>query len=436
MTAPTRPAGYTDDVSFFNSIIAATDEHITDLWWPSSINIYSQMRTDPQLAAVLAACGLPIRRATWQVDGAGCKARATRLVADGLGLPVAERDDRPSGARVRGVTWAEVNRLALLDMVYGHFPFEEWYVIDPSASPATRLAGLLELMPATIAEVDTARDGSLKSITQVGAPKDNPPIPANHLLWFARDREGAAWQGRSILRPAYAAWVLKREMLRAHATGSRRFNHGVPTVVWDPGSDPTPAQLADAHAYASAARVGDQSGGSLPPGAHLELVGLTGGVPDTLSFIRYLDQQMSRMALAGMLDLGETPNGSRALGAEFVDLFLLALQAHADEHAAAVTRQTVARLVAYNWGEAEPVPQVVAADVGSKREVTVEALQLLLASGAVHSDPGLERWVRSEWRLPVVEEVPPMPTPPVLGGASAPPGGAAVPPPSGDASGG
>lgn len=429
MTAPTRPAGYTDDATFFATILGATDEQVTDLWWPSSVHVYSQMRTDPQLAAVLAACTLPIRRATWQVDGAGCKARATRLVADSLGLPVAGKEDRPSGARVRGVTWGEVNRLGLLDLVYGHAPFEEWYEIDPASSPSTRLAGLLQLMPQTIADIATTRSGDLDSITQVGAPKDNPPIPASHLLWFARDREGAAWQGRSILRPAYAAWVLKREMLRAQAIGHRRFNHGVPTVHWDVGSDPTPAQIADAAAYAQAARAGDQAGGSPPPGAHLELVGITGNVPDTLAFTRYLDQQMSRMALAGMLDLGETPNGSRALGAEFVDLFLLALQAHADEHAATVTRQTVARLVAYNWGEAEPVPQVVAADVGSKREVTAEALQLLLTSGAVHSDPGLERWVRSEWRLPVVEQVPPMPTPPA-------PGGAPVPTPGGNASGG
>lgn len=404
--APIRPVGYSDDTSFFTSIIAATDETITDLWWPNSIHVYSQMRTDPQLAAVLAACMLPIRRATWQVDGAGCKARATRLVADSFGLPVAGRNDRLSGARVRGVTWAEVNRLALLDLVYGHAPFEEWYDIDPAAAPTTRLAGLLQLMPATIADIDVTRTGELASIVQVGAPKDNPPIPASHLLWFAREREGAAWQGRSILRPAYAPWMLKREMLRAQAIGHRRFNHGVPTIRWEPGSDPSPGQMAETAAYSQKARAGDQAGGALPPGAFLELVGITGNVPDTLAFTRYLDQQMSRMALAGMLDLGETPNGSRALGAEFVDLFLLALQTYADEHAAAVTRQTVARLVAYNWGEGEPVPRIVTADVGSKREVTAEALQLLLAAKAVTPDPGLERWVRSEWRLPVLETVP------------------------------
>jgi len=402
VTAPARASGHVDDSALFGAILADVFEQVADLDWPASISTYGQMRLDPQLAAVLAAVALPIRRATWQVDPAGCRPEAVALVADGLGLPVAGADDVPTGARVRGVTWTEVSRLALLDTVYGHMPFQEWYDI---VGGQARLAGLMQLMPTTIAAINVHRDGTLDTVEQYGPPKDNPPIPAAHLLWFAREREGSAWQGRSLLRPAYAAWLLKREMLRAHAIGNRRFNHGVPSVVWERGSDPTPAQLAEAAKYAQAARAGDQAGGSLPPGAHLELVGITGGVPDTLAFIRFLNQEMSRMALAGMLDLGETPNGSRALGAEFIDLFLLALQAHADEHAATVTRQTVARLVGYNFGEDEPVPAVVVADVGSKREVTAEALQMLLASGAVGPDPALERWVRSEWRLPVRETV-------------------------------
>lgn len=403
MTAPTFARGYADEQVWMASVVAATDELITDVMWPTSVGTYAQMRHDPQLTAVLEAVTLPVLRATWQVDPAGAKSRAVRLVADSFGLPVAGRDDKPTGARTSGVIWATVNRLSLLDNVYGHLGMEEWYEV---AGGVTRLAGLMELMPATIAEMKVNRDGTLRSVEQHGAPRDNPPIPANHLLWFTRQREGAAWQGRSLLRPAFGCWVLKREMWRAHAIGNRRFSHGVPTVRWEPGADPTPAQMAQASGYAQAARAGDTAGGSLPPGAFLELVGLSGGVPDTLAFIKYLDQQMSRMALAGMLDLADTPNGSRALGAEFVDLFMLALQAHADEHASQVTSQTVARLVGYNWGAAEPVPRVVCADVGSNREVTAEALQHLLVSGAVHPDPALERWVRSEWRLPLVEEVP------------------------------
>jgi hypothetical protein len=396
VTAPTSVHGFVDDGPFFGHVLSDATETIPDLTWPTSVQTYAQMRRDPQLTAVLKALSLPIRRATWQVDPRGARPEATRLVADGLGLPVAGADEGPTGARVRGVRWAQHCRLALLDLVFGHLPFAERYDITDKA----RLVSLSERMPQTIAEIDVSADGDLTSITQIGSPTDNPPIPAQYLLWYSHEREGSAWQGTSVLRPAYAPWLLKREMLRAHAIGNRRFNHGVPSVEWTPGADPTPAQVAAAQAYASAARAGDQSGGSLPPGAHLVLTGITGSVPDTLAFIRYLDQQMSRMALAGMLDLGETPNGSRALGAEFVDLFLLTLQAHADSHAEDVTGQTAARIVAYNWGEDEPVPAVVVSDVGSKREVTVEAIQSLVTSGALEPDPALDAWIRREWRIP------------------------------------
>jgi hypothetical protein len=398
VSAPTSLLGYVDDGPWYQQVLVDASEQVPDLHWPTSVTTYARMRHDPQIAAVLKALTLPIRQATTQINPLGARPDAVQLVADGLGLPVMDSTTARTSARVKGVRWADHERLSLLDLVYGHMPFAEQYEI----TDRTRLVRLSERMPVTVRSIQIDRDGDLAGIRQWATSGQTipPEIPAAQLLWYAHDREGSAWHGQSILRPAYAAWMLKREMLRAHAIGNRRFNHGVPTVRWDPGSDPTPAQVADAAAYASAARAGDQSGGSLPPGAHLELVGISGGVPDTLGFIEYLDQQMSRMVLAGMLDLGQTKNGSRALGAEFVDLFLLTIQALADDHASTVTAQTAARIVAYNFGDDEPVPAVEVSDVGSKREVTVEALQGLIGSGALEPDPELDAWLRREWKLP------------------------------------
>lgn len=429
MPAPTSNLGYVDDLGFFGAIVADATELIPDLTWPASVTTYSHMRRDPQLAAVLKAVSLPIRRATWQVDPAGASDEAVRLVADGLGLPVKDVEYQPSGARVRGVRWAELCRLSLLSLVWGHMPFEETY--DVSDGKTARLKALSERMPSTIQTIEVDGAGGLLQIEQVGQPGNTGrAIPASRLLWYSHEREGSAWQGTSLLRPAYAPWLLKREMLRAHAVGNRRFNHGVPSVEWAATADPTPAQMAQAQQYASASRAGDQAGGALPPGAHLVLAGITGSVPDTLGFVRYLDQQMSRVALAGMLDLGETPNGSRALGAEFVDLFLLTIQALADELAETVTCQTAARIVEYNFGADALVPYVCVADVGSKREVTAEAIQLLITSGAVEPDPALDAWIRREWQLPerATPWVVPIQKAPSSSGTAVEPGAADPPP--------
>lgn len=380
-------------------------EVIPDLTWPQSVQTYARMRHDPQLAAVLAAYTLPLRRATWSVDPAGCSDEVVQVVADDLGLPILGADAEPGPARRRGVRWADHLRLALLSLVYGHMVFERRYEIRGGLA---RLVNLGERMPHTITAIDLNKDGSVASIQQdvTGGQK----IPGDRLVWYANEREGANWTGRSILRAAYGAWLLKHEVWRVHATSIRRFGMGVPSVEAPAGA--TPAQMAEAQRLASAMRVGDQSGVGLPPGFKLNITGMTGSVPDALEFVRYLDEQMAKQALAGLLDLGQTRNGSRALGESMLDLLLLSLQALAEEIAVTATSGhpgmpgIVTNLVDLNWGEDEPAPRIVVSDVGSRQEVTAEAIGQLLTTGAISPDPELEAYVRKAWNLPQRAEGP------------------------------
>ncbi|WP_051864898.1 phage portal protein family protein [Streptosporangium roseum] len=403
VSAPTRDIGGLD-AGLFGYLYADLQELIPDLAWPTSVQTYARMRHDPQLAAILAAYTLPIRRATWAVDPAGCRDEVVQLVADDLGLPILGADRTPGSARRRGVRWAEHLRLALLSLVYGFMPFERRYAIVDGRA---RLVNLGERMPHTVRAIDLHRDGTLKSISQEHAA--GGPIPAARLLWYAHEREGAAWTGRSIMRASYGAWLLKHETWRVHATSIRRFGMGVPSVEAPAGA--TPAQVAEAQRLASAMRAGDTAGVGLPPGFRLAITGMTGSAPDAMEFIRYLDQQMSRSALAGLLDLGETRNGSRALGDTMLELFFLSLQAVADEIADTATRGTSVNIVDLNWGEDEAAPRIVATDVGERHEVNAEALQALIASGAITPDDGLEAYIRNAWRLPQRVVAPPAPEP-------------------------
>ena len=398
-TAPTRTLGHVDDAAF-GALLADALEHVEDCQWPASVNTYAIMRRDPQLAAVLAAYTLLIRRASWTIDPAGCRPEVARLVADDLGLPVAGAD-RPSAARVRGVSWRQHLRQALESLTFGHMAFE---LQADTSSGRARLAGLWERQPWTITQILVdPKTGALDGITQEGGRSralDVPQIPADRLAFYANDRNGANWAGVSLLRPAYGAHLIKREMQRVLATSNRRFGMGVPTIEWANGTNPTPAQMSEAQRAVTAARVGDQAGLTLPPGASLVLRGLDGSVPATLEFLKWLDSQMSGMALARFMDLGDSPNGSRALGETFTELFTLAVQSVADDIADTATRHVAARLVDWNWGLGEPVPAVRCSDVRSRREVTAEALKTLLDAGALSTDPALEEYVRREWRLP------------------------------------
>lgn len=413
---PTALAGYTD-YSTWGFALTDALEHVPTLMFPASVPVYAEMRRDPQLAAVLAGITLPIRRATWQVDPTGCRPEVARLVADDLGLPVAG-NDTPSAARVYGVSWQEHLRQALLHLTFGFYGFE---MLADTSSGQARLVGLYERVPATVAYIHSTRSGDFGGISQLLRPDDNgaPEITPDRLVWYCHDREGAAWHGTSIMRPGYASWLVKQSLRRVLAISNERFGTGVPTVEWDPGVIPTQEQMAAAQRAASAARVGETAGLAMPPGARLVLKGLVGGAPNTLDALRWLDQQISGMVLSRWMDLGSSQTGSRALGESFIDTFLLAIASLAEDIASVATRQIAARIVAWNWGLSEPVPQVTVSDVGTRHEVTADALNALLQSGALQADPQLEEWVRRTYRLPPRDPNVPWAPPPRKGAGGA-----------------
>lgn len=389
--APQSASGYMSDFQKFSSAMTDVLETIPTLAWPESVHTYGKMRTDPQLTAVLNAYTLPLRAAPKYVHPAGCRAEVVQLVSDDLGLPILGADKEPGPARRRGVDFDEHFRVALLCLIYGHMPFAQQYEIRDGKA---RLVELAERMPTTITDILTTDDGKLDGVLQFG---EKEIIPARNLVWYAHEREGSAWQGRSMLRPAYGAWLLKHEMWRVLATSNDRFGMGVPWVEAPLGA--TDGQIQEAALMTSQMRSGQYSGAALPFGFKFHLDGMSGGAPNTLDFIRYLDSQMAQMALASVLNLDASPNGSRALGDTFVNLMLTALNAVGKQMSSVLTALAV-QMVTYNWGEDEPVPRIVIGDVGSRPEVTAEAIMGLLSAGAISADPELERWARERWNMP------------------------------------
>jgi hypothetical protein len=397
--APTgRLVGYTDLNAYNQFADVDPTEHLGDLLFPQSVLTYSQMRRDPQLAAVLAGISLPIRRATWAIDPTGCDPVVAKRVADDMGLSLVGEDD-PGPARLRGMSWPEHLRTALLSLVYGFYGYE--LLADVSSGQA-RLVNAYQRTPSTIVFIHSLPNGDFGGISQLYHPDtlEQAEIGPERMVWYALDVEGSAHHGNSILRPGYSSWLIKQELRRVLATSNRRWGTGVSTVRALPGTSPTPEQMAAAAQMAQAARAGDTAGGAVPPGFVMEILGMQGSAPNTIEALRWVDQQMSGMVLSRWMDLGSSQTGSRALGEAFIDTFLLSIQSLADHMADTATRQIAARLVAWNEGVDQPVPRVTVADVGSRHEVTADALNALMQSGALSADPQLEEWVRRTYRLP------------------------------------
>jgi hypothetical protein len=317
------------------------------------------------------------------------------------------------------VTWDDHLRLALLMLPFGHSPFAIRYDVvgDPLRA---KLAELSERLPQTITDIDVNNDGSLKGIYQASYTANGKPklIPAKNLLWYAHEREGAAWQGQSMIRESYGPWLLKHEMWRVMAQSSRRFGMGVPTVTAPARS--TPADVLRAGEVAAGYRAGDQSGVGLPDGFKFDLTGLSGSVPDTLGFVRYLDAQIAQSVLASVLNLDSSSNGSRALGETMIGLLQMSWVAVAGEVTGPATSMNV-QMVDYNWGEDEPAPSIICTDI-TRPEVTSEAIAALVTCGALTPEIGMENDLRVRYQLPIIDErpAPTQVTPPTGTPADAP----------------
>jgi Protein of unknown function (DUF935) len=389
------------------------DETTPELRWPSSVQVYDQMRSqDAQVASVLRAVTLPVRRTPWRIDPAGARARVVQLVADDLGLPIVGKPPKPQPRTRDRFSWQEHLREALLMLPFGHMYFEQVYRIDEGGARA-RLRKLAPRMPKTIEQVNVAADGGLISIRQYAtttAGQPQPAIPVDRLVAYIHDREGGNWLGRSLLRPAYKHWLIKDRLLRVQAQTIERNGMGVPLYKGAPDE----ADLTKGSAMAQAWRAGEAAGAAVPNGADLVLRGVEGQLPDANPAIRYHDEQIARAVLAHFLNLG-TQTGSWALGTTFADFFTLSLQTLAQQVAETATQHIVEDLVDVNFGPDEPAPQIVFDEIGSRQAATAAAIKQLYDAGALHPDERMREFIRQQYGMPAEEpdtaEPAPTPTP-------------------------
>jgi hypothetical protein len=363
--------------SIYGQLVDMVLEYVPDLTWPLSIRTFARMRWDPTLQSALKAYTLPIRRASWALDpDPGCRPEvvAVRRRPDGPATARRRRQAWP-GSPPRRVSWADHLRLSLLDLTFGHMPFERTYDVRSDGGQARLDVSLQERMPQSLAAINVANrrvaevDPQNRGVGQQG----DPEITAQNLLWYAHDREGASWTGQSLLRPAYAAWLLKDETWRVHATSRPPVRDGRPAVSGGPargdpgagrgGAARSPPRSAPATSPASAARrVPPRAAGHhrLGPGrARVHLLPRPADVTDGPDRAPRPGRHPERLPGARRLVPRPVP---------------LRLQAIADE----TPRPPPADrdpLVDVNYGEDEPAPRIVSATSASTRSPRTRSLR-------------------------------------------------------------
>ena len=411
MVLPESEKGYAHGSQGFWADLS--DEETAELLWPKNIGVYDRMRRqDAQVVSVLRAMTLPIRRTKWRVDPNGAKPEVARQVADDLGLPLDGEEEAPILRTRDRFSWPEHLRLALLMLPFGHSVFEQVYRIDDKGLARLRKLGWRP--PKTISRIDVAPDGGLVAIYQHGnsaTGNKDTRMGVERLTVYVNDREGGNWLGQSLLRPAYKYWLFKDRALRVQLQTLERNGMGVPvytasqqheSILGDQRIKQEEKEVAAGLKVAQGLRSGANSGASNPYGSKLELMGVTGTLPDADVPIRYFDEQIARSVLAHFLNLG-TETGSWALGSTFEDFFTLSLQTVALQIADVTTQHVIEDMVDVNWGPNEPSPKLVFDEIGSKHPATAEAMKAMLDAGAITADEALETHLRTVYGLPIAD---------------------------------
>lgn len=330
--------------------------------WP----VYDEMaKTDPSVKSILLFYGLPVRSAAWGLNPAEYGKPSTDPVAVLISDMVAWNLGLEGQIGEMDLSWDEQTQQGLKQLQFGHVieelvwdftkgqPLRQWRDADGDQHPVVPLAKLAYRPPATIEKVSRGRNGKIDEVIQNVPGTD--PIPGSKVSYMVLEREGARWDGVSILRPAWGAWRLKKALMISAGIGWDRFAMGLP-VVWHPD---TPDGEAKARAIGRNVRTHErgyahfpvpQGGTKADSEWLLEIMNSASTLADPTPLLKWCSEQEAEAGLQQFTKLGMTDTGSRAVGDVQVEPFYLAVQVLASSIARERTRQVIREIVTQNFG--------------------------------------------------------------------------------------
>lgn len=214
----------------------------------------------------------------------------------------------------------------------------------------------------------TNKNGRATGMIQQGPPTwEEVTIPLANAAHFRTKTEGGNPEGISILRNAWRAWHIKKEIELTEALGIGRNLTGIPVItvpegvdLWNTTDAQQAATLQRLQDMASLSRQDQYHGIVLPFGYEFNVINTAGQRADqSNAVIARWDQRIAVTLLADMLLIGHEKVGSYALVDAKSRLFSAALESIAGRVAGVFTRDLIPRLMRLNgiaeefWPEME-----------------------------------------------------------------------------------
>jgi len=401
------------------------DEEYDRVWKPlnKKCALIKEMADDAICAAVEMAVRMTLRRVGWYVEPGGDEdidkeaAEWLETCKDDMSQSWNDTIDGSLGMIKFGFQPAEIvykkrgglrNGRAAPSSKYddGRIGWRKWTFISPDS-----------LSPGSPWQFD--EHGGLQSFMQQ-APPDNQSvvIPIDKALLFRTTTEKGNPEGRSLFRPMYPAWYMKKNLEEIEAISAERIGAGFPVAYLgrdvqknldDPESDAAQIQNALRNI-----RVDDQmsflipfakmgSGAAEGDGVLFEFASPPGtkAINFHETITRY-EQRMAMVGLAQFIHLGMNQVGARALGESSTDFFTLGVMGWVDSIEETIHRYGTERLFRLNaWPGLTGYPRIKHESVTriSIGEIA-DYISKLAGVGIIVPEPELEKHVRALADLP------------------------------------
>lgn len=399
--APTSQLSSVLDLGIVPSwgLLAADDlEQNEQLRFPQSVISYQKMLdTDAQIQGLAHGSTWPIYRMKWFLRPGDARADGVERISRDLSLPL-EGEDLAQKMTKNRFNFQAFQEEALDAIFLGFKVFEQ--VAPVGEDGWNHYKKLMNIPTLSIAEVKQEEDGGIDWIKQQGVNKPELSME-ERLVWFAFQKRGANWTGKSMLRGCFGPHLLKDRAVRIGVMNLQRAGVGTPVIEAPPGA--TDAELIVLNRLAERWNANSKSGGAIPAGGKLRLVGVEGSQPDAVGFAKLMNEEMARAFLQMFMQAGQTGTGSRSTTESWIDWHKLTLEYIANWFAKIFNEHVIEDDWEWNYGEEEEDVPVLAwewdeqTDAGAQAAEDPKAeLRRQVDDGKVDAPEEVQAWLGAE----------------------------------------
>ena len=422
--------------TFGNGDIFNTTDYVPELTGSNLIQVYTEMRNDPQIDASLRRLMLPLMSSKAFIPPA--RDRNGKVVDKGEEIAEFCEDAilrRDLTGTSHDDAWTDFMHHVLLFVPFGFSAFEKVMGVD--AKGRQIFAKLAPRLPLSVTRFHIDESRNLEWMEQraqvPGKGYSLVQIPADRLLLFVLAREGDNYFGRAILRSCYRPWFCKVELLGIDNMRMERHGLGVGQMK-ETDDSVTDASKTAGVKMVKELRAHERAYFYVPFGLDLKVDYPTGSPPNVIESVKYHDEQIARALMAEVMALGSNVSGSRNLGDTKTNFMLMAIQSVATLISNTINRQVIVPLVDMNYGPQEFYPTLEFEPLDTMTGPALAgAIKPFFDAGVLTGDDKTEEWLRSIFHMPASDpetkrELPQKGGPPGPGGPESEAGPKGEPP--------